>query len=126
LSLEVAAVVPGLAAVEVPEACFNQAATKLRLQQYESWWVKAVVVVGVPSAIALGLVWSDRAQLSDAVYYNKAVLSGMVVTDTAHDLRVTEKFNELSRQTQETNRILMAGCVNDAKTENERNRCLGR
>ena len=90
------------------------------------WWVKAVVVVGVPSAIALGLVWSDRAQLSDAVYYNKAVLSGMVVTDTAHDLRVTEKFNELSRQTQETNRILMAGCVNDAKTENERNRCLGR
>jgi hypothetical protein len=42
LLLEVAAVVPGLAAVEVPEVCFNQAATKLRPQQFESWWVKVV------------------------------------------------------------------------------------
>jgi hypothetical protein len=59
LSLEVAAVVPGLAAVEVPEVCFNQAATKLHLQQYESWWVKvAEEPNGVyPAMSLLTLYW---------------------------------------------------------------------
>ena len=90
------------------------------------WWVKAVVVVGVPSAIALGLVWSDRAQLTEAVYSNRATLQHMVATDAAHDMKVVSKFDSLAAETAEMNRILLAGCVNAATSAEQRERCVGR
>ena len=90
------------------------------------WWVKAIVIVGVPSAISLGLVWSDRAQLTASVEANQGMLTEMRVTDAAHDVSMLRHFEVLSQQAVETNRILTASCVNSAKTEYERNRCLGR
>jgi len=90
------------------------------------WWVKAIVIVGVPSAISLGLVWSDRAHLSATVEANRSTLTEMRVTAAEHDRSMLQHFQVLAAQAAETNRILLAGCVNDAKTETARNRCLGR
>jgi hypothetical protein len=90
------------------------------------WWLKAVVVIGVPSAIALGLVWSDRTQLRDTVFENGSILKEIRVTDAAHGVRMEEGFRLLDNKTAETNRILLAGCVNSAKTPEQRDRCVGR
>jgi hypothetical protein len=90
------------------------------------WWVKAVVIVGVPSAIALGLVWSDRVQLSTNVRENGALMHKLDSGASAHDARVTGRFDDLSMRVQESNRILLAQCVNEAKTPEARERCVGR
>ena len=90
------------------------------------WWVRAIVIVGVPSAIALGLVWSDRIQLASDVIANGAILRQIHAEAKAHDERVLQRFEGLGFQTGETNRILLAGCVNDAKTTEARERCVGK
>lgn len=90
------------------------------------WWVRAIVMVGVPSAIALGLVWSDRAQLADQVHTNGVLLRQIDADARAHDARVLLRFQELSTVTSETNRILTASCVNSATTVEARERCVGR
>lgn len=90
------------------------------------WWVRAIIIVGVPSAIALGLVWSDRTQLSNAVTDNNIRLRELKTDATAHDARVLTRFDVLERAANETNRILMANCVNNARDETARERCVGR
>ncbi|HOG29224.1 MAG TPA: hypothetical protein PLT35_08080 [Vicinamibacterales bacterium] len=90
------------------------------------WWVRAVFLVGVPSAIALGLVWSDRAQLAEQIHTNGVLLRQIDADARAHDARVVLRFQELSTATSETNRILTASCVNAAKTAEARERCIGR
>lgn len=90
------------------------------------WWAKFIVVIGVPSAIALGLVWSDRTQLSARVEGSHTILVELAQENKAHDARVLARFEELSAATRETNRILLAGCVNDAETAEARERCVGR
>jgi len=90
------------------------------------WWAKFIVWVGVPSAIALGLVWSDRLQLMSVVSDSQERLSRIESLTTTHDSRTWLRFEELSSATRETNRILMAQCVNEAKTSSDRDRCVGR
>jgi len=90
------------------------------------WWVKAVVIVGVPSAIALGLVWSDRVQLAHSVTNNGILLHDLKSGAQLHDAKVTNRFDDLSSRVRESNRILLAQCVNEAKTPEARERCIGR
>ncbi len=89
------------------------------------WWVKAIAIVGVPSLISLGVVWSDRVQLADDVRSNGILLREAQASSLAHDARVVLRFEELADATAETNRILSATCVNAAQTEFERERCVG-
>jgi hypothetical protein len=90
------------------------------------WWVKAIALVGVPSLISIGVITSDRMQLSGVVNVNGEKLSRIESQAITHDSRVWLRFDELSRATAETNRILMAGCVNNAQTIEARERCIGR
>ncbi len=90
------------------------------------WWVKAIALVGVPSLISIGVITSDRVQLSGVVNSNGQKIDSLQNLTTVHDSRVWIRFDELSRATAETNRILLAGCVNDAKTMEARERCIGR
>lgn len=90
------------------------------------WWVKAVAIVGVPSLISIGVIVSDRAQLAGTVRTTEERLQRVEQTQIMHDSRVWLRFDELGAAARETNRILMAGCVNDAKTMEARERCIGR
>jgi len=90
------------------------------------WWLKGILVIGPLTAIALGLVYSDRVQLQTSVAETRAIVGAMVLTDASHDLKVTAQFIELSKVTAETNRILVAACVNAAQGEAQRNACMGR
>ena len=89
------------------------------------WWVKAIALVGVPSLISLGVIYSDRVQLSGAVDDNRTRLERLENLTTIHDGRVWVRFEELSQATRETNRILSATCVNAATTMEARERCVG-
>ena len=89
------------------------------------WWAKVIFVVGAPMALVMWLVWSDRMQLRTVVETNGAVISEVQSFSHAHDKKVIERFDVLSKEASETNRILLAGCVNDAKTESARNNCIG-
>jgi hypothetical protein len=90
------------------------------------WWVKAIALVGVPSLISIGVITSDRVQLSGEVRANGDKLNRIETGAVTHDSRVWLRFDELTEASKETNRILLAGCVNDAKTMEARERCIGR
>lgn len=94
------------------------------------WWVKAIVVivgvVGVPSAISLGLVWSDRTELRTTVNANATVLGGLTIAAGVHDRSMNRQFETAAGLAAETNRILSATCVNAAKSDEQRDRCVGR
>jgi hypothetical protein len=90
------------------------------------WWVKAIALVGVPSLISIGVITSDRMQLAGVVNANGAKIDTLQSVTTVHDSRVWIRFDELSKATQETNRILTATCVNAAPTIEARERCIGR
>jgi hypothetical protein len=93
----------------------------------QPWWVKAIFFIGVPSAIALGLVWSDRVQLADTVNSNASCLQRIEQGANTHNDYVKDQFSRLSRATDETNRILLATCVNNAKGNSDAiDRCAGR
>ncbi len=96
------------------------------LWQDMPWWVKAIAIVGVPSLISIGVIVSDRTQLAGTVRMTEERLQRVEQTQITHDSRVWLRFDELSAATRETNRILMAGCVNDAQTMEARERCIGR
>lgn len=90
------------------------------------WWVRAIIIVGVPSALLLGLVWSDRVQLADKTYENNVFLRQVISESREHDARVLQRFDALGDKSDETNRILLAGCVNEAKTMEARELCVGK
>jgi len=90
------------------------------------WWVKAIAIVGVPSLISLGVIWSDRVQLVDKIDAQVKILYDMRMEARSHVERDNETNNAILEATRETNRILLAGCVNGATTIEARERCVGR
>lgn len=90
------------------------------------WWVKAIAIVGVPSLISIGVIVSDRTQLAGTVRATEDRLQRVEQTQITHDSRVWVRFDELTQATRETNRILVATCVNAAQTPLDRERCVGR
>jgi hypothetical protein len=96
------------------------------LWQDMPWWVKAIALVGVPSLISIGVIVSDRTQLAQTVNDSHSKIQRLESDALAHDARVLVRFEELSRKTEETNRILTATCVNAATTMEARERCIGR
>lgn len=96
------------------------------LWQDMPWWVKAIALVGVPSLISIGVIVSDRTQLAHTVNDSNSRLQRLESDALSHDARVLVQFQELSRKTEETNRILVATCVNAAQTMSDRDRCVGR
>jgi hypothetical protein len=94
------------------------------------WYVKAIAIVGVPSIISIGVVWSDRMQLIARIEENRAILLQVQVEQRKHMI-VDEEANEsVVVATKETNRILLAACVNDATTKpnpvEAQERCIGK
>jgi hypothetical protein len=95
------------------------------------WWVRAVAFVGVPSAIALFLVWwlvgmdavahaSHQELLSSVkrqVDFNSTQLSA------AHDERM-RFWTEAAKQDEAILRTMQLICLHTARTDTERNECV--
>lgn len=90
------------------------------------WWVRAVWLLGAPSVIAIGLTWWMTSTADAKLARIDHGVSTAAVEATSHDDRVRTNFQRLETSQAETLRILTAVCVNAAKDEAARNRCLGR
>lgn len=112
--------------VEPPKPMRRDDTTARDLFSGMPWWVRAALLVGAPMAIMTWLVWSDRVQMRDQVTEARTILTGMVISDAAHDMKVTVQFNQLATESRETNRILIASCVNNATNDAQRNACIGK
>jgi hypothetical protein len=94
------------------------------------WWVKAIAIVGVPSILSLGIVWSDRVQLLTKVDYNTKVLQTIHDAGATHATIDASLDAELKRASEETNRLLLAACINATLDKGDlaaaaRERCYG-
>ena len=94
------------------------------------WWVKAIAVVGVPSILSIGVVWSDRVQLLSKMETEATILSAIQSNATVH-FKTDQAFDEnLEQYAIETNRILLATCINSTLilttgANEARDRCYG-
>lgn len=77
-------------------------------------WSKFIVQVGVPSAIALWLVYSVTTDIKDEIRSTSRAM-------TAHTLNT----DTLMRNTDEMNKALIQICVNTAKNAKQSSACLG-
>jgi hypothetical protein len=105
---------------------YNEGHTRGSLWDDMPWWVKAVALVGVPSLISVGVIYSDRVQLAQDVRVTNERVQAIERDAANHDVRVNLRFQELHDTTKESNRILVAMCVNAAQTSLDRERCVGR
>ena len=84
------------------------------------WWVRAIYQIGVPSAIALYLVWTITATLNTHVRDLQDTNSLLKIhIETTQVIERTHQESERSMQ-----RILRAICVNGARTAPDRAGCL--
>lgn len=84
------------------------------------WWVKAIGFVGVPSVIALGLVYALVTSIAPLMINNNKML-------TDHMLQMSTMVAEQQQirgQNERIIKVLTSSCVNGAKTQDERNRCI--
>jgi len=84
------------------------------------WWVKAIVTVGVPSAIALYVVWFITGQLSTTVGLLQVGQAGLQESIRMH----TADSSYIFKETQEMRQLLQQICANTAENEVNRNACF--
>lgn len=84
------------------------------------WQVKALGFIGVPSAIALYLVYSLVSGITPAVLSMQSTMSTLVISmnNIALDHAAAKQQNE------QILRVLRASCVNSATDNEARERCL--
>ena len=89
------------------------------------WQVKLIIAVGAPMALLMWLVWSDRTQLQTVVELNRAIMTDVQADTHTHDVKVDQRFDGLMKAVGESNRILLATCSINAKTDDQRKNCAG-
>ena len=89
------------------------------------WWMKAIILIGVPGAIALVLTYQSAFVLEQSVAINGQKLASMQADARIHDATAHAHFSESHAAIDEMTRIMMAQCVNAAQTTMERDRCAG-
>lgn len=79
-------------------------------------WLKAIVTLGVPGAIAVFLVWVGSQELPRL--NRQSVVTHETVMQLKEDTRL------VIEQLQTNYRMLQRLCANTAKTDDERSRCF--
>lgn len=85
------------------------------------WWVKAIATFGVPSAIAMFLVWNLTTGQNTAMAQISTTLQEHSKTTAAMS---TDVHNELQISNARIETYLRLMCVNSAKTVQDRTTCL--
>lgn len=84
------------------------------------WWVKAIGLVGVPSAIALYLIWA----LVNAVIPTVVQMQQMLSDHMKAQERMREEQSLTNTRTDTIIKVLRITCINQAKDDVSRERCL--
>lgn len=80
-------------------------------------WVKAITFFGVPSSIAMYLVYMMAGTHATDVKTTNELLNAHIKLSTAIEQRQEQQAETLRR-------VLIALCVNSAKDESQRSRCV--
>ena len=83
------------------------------------WWVRAIVTVGVPSVLALGLAWWLTTRV-DARLENIQINMHSHQLDTAY---IIKRNDEQNIQLRALIILTQQVCVNTSRTEEARNNC---
>lgn len=81
------------------------------------WWIKAITTIGVPSAIALFLVWFVTTQVRDNISNIRENLN-------LHAESSIKMMHASEYQDDKLYRLLQRICANSAKTNTERVECF--
>ena len=84
------------------------------------WWVKAIGFVGVPSAIAMYLIYALVANVVPAMFEMQKTMNTLAVQIGT----VSTEHQESKRQNEEIIKVLRGTCLNQSKTYEEKSRCL--
>lgn len=84
------------------------------------WWVKAVSFFGVPSAIAIGLVYSLVNYMVPTMLETQKTLNTVVITLGA----ISTEHSYTKEQNERIIGVLRATCANAAKGDYERTQCM--
>lgn len=76
-------------------------------------WLKAVALIGLPSVLAGYMVWSTQETLAPTIISMRS--------DLQHHMR---DIDELRKSLHGLIAITRASCVNAARTDDQRSRCL--
>lgn len=79
-------------------------------------WLKAIVTLGVPGAIAIFLVWVGSQELPR--------LNQQAMLTHAEVMQLKDHMRSVLDQMQTNYRMLQRLCSNTAKTDDERTRCF--
>lgn len=89
-------------------------------------WARILFIYGPATAIALGMVINSEFFVKSELRELKAGVAQAERFDERHERDVNRNFEELKVQTRETNRLLLQLCMMQAKSDDARDRCLGR
>lgn len=84
------------------------------------WQVKAAVMLGVPSVIALYLVYALVSGIVPAILSMQTTMSNLVAAQGT----IAADHQAAKQQNEQILRVLRAGCVNAAMDNQQRERCL--
>ena len=87
------------------------------------WYIRAIAIVGVPSLIAISLIWSIETRMVSTINESHQRLVELTSLETAHDRRVTENFTGLQRQGDTNEQLLRMICYGVQKTEEAKQGC---
>lgn len=99
--------------------------TETQNQDGMPWWVKAITFFGVPSAIAMYLVYILANNISGSIHSISNTLLEHNSMTAALVRQIEEEHSTYRLDSSTVRRILLANCVNSATSEMERNRCVG-
>jgi hypothetical protein len=91
------------------------------------WYIQFAVRVGVPTAFASVLLWYLLTNVTGAlntVQNSQITLQQTQGTVIQNQARIIELLNESRQDSLQSREVLQAMCVNSARNETERNRCL--
>jgi hypothetical protein len=88
------------------------------------WWIKAITFFGVPSTIALYLVYLLASTIASSVQTNAIALieHNSTAVILSNEIRTTQIESKITNE--RMMRVLRTICINGAANQGERTRCL--
>ena len=87
-------------------------------------WARIVALVGVPSAIALYLVWAVVSLYTSRQDLMLDLIRSQDQVSAIHVMTASEHYTETNRRQEELQRYLRMICVNTAPSSTDRQNCL--
>ena len=90
------------------------------------WWLRGVYIVGIVGGIALYLTYIMAQALPSKIDNVQLRVDEVKALDVQHANSFENKWSDQESINKELISVMRATCINAAKNDDARNRCLGR